>query len=458
MTLRTRLLVWLLGGLTLVGLGAGFGLYRNALAEANAVYDEHLRDTALAMRSQGFFQQSPRLTEADVEADIVVQVWSLDGVRVHLSQPHAVLPGLTTLGFSTVETLPGERWRVFGLLTPFNVIQVAQPLAVREARAARLAGRLLVALALVLPILAVLIWFAVGRSLKPVDRLAHEVQARRSDELARLPTAGLPGEIQPLVSALNTLLKRAEDAREHERAFIADAAHELRTPLTALRLQLDRLANAPEAERHAAIESLGEGISRAGRLIEQLLAMARSQSSPDSARSQVNVVDIASAVVAELLPFADARHVEIGVTSSTPVTLRADADALHTLVRNLVDNAIRHSPDGGHVDIDVTEEPGAAVLEVTDEGKGIRLSDRARAFERFHRLKGAPSGGSGLGLAIVRNVAESHAGTVELLEGPGGRGLRVRVRIPLHEQEKPLAGEQASAAPGPGPAPFAEPS
>jgi two-component system OmpR family sensor kinase len=458
MTLRTRLLVWLLGGLTIVGLGAGFGLYRNALGEANAVYDEHLRDTALAMRSQGFFQPSPRLSEADVEADIVVQVWSLDGVRVHLSQPHAVLPGLTTLGYSTVETLPGEHWRVYGLMTPFNVIQVAQPLAVREARAARLAGRMLVALALVLPILAGLIWFAVGRSLKPVDRLAREVQARRSDQLSRLPTEGLPGEIQPLVSALNTLLKRAEDAREHERAFIADAAHELRTPLTALRLQLDRLANAPEAERHGAIESLADGISRAARLIEQLLAMARSQSSPDSARNEVNLADVASSVVAELLPLADARHVEIGVTSSTPVTLRADADALHTLVRNLVDNAIRHSPEGGHVDTAVTAEPGTAVLEVTDEGKGIRPADRARAFERFHRLRGAPTGGSGLGLAIVRTIVEAHAGTVELLDGPGGRGLRVRVRIPLHEQEKTLAGLQASAASAADPAPSAQPS
>jgi signal transduction histidine kinase len=342
-------------------------------------------------------------------------------------------------------------------MTPFNVIQVAQPLAVREARAARLAGRMLIALALVLPILAALIWFAVGRSLQPVDRLAREVQARPGGELARLPTEGLPGEIQPLVSALNTLLRRAEDAREHERAFIADAAHELRTPLTALRLQLDHLANAPEAQRHAAIESLGEGITRAARLVEQLLAMARSQSSPSSARSDVNLADIAGAVVAELLPLADARRVEIGVTSPAPVTLRADADAIHTLARNLVDNAIRHSPEGGHVEIGVSQEAGAAILEVTDEGKGIRPADRARAFERFHRLKGAPSGGSGLGLAIVRSVAESHSGTVELLDGPGGRGLRVRVRIPLREQEKSPAGEPP-AAPGSAPAPFAPPS
>jgi two-component system, OmpR family, sensor kinase len=430
MTLRARLLLWLLGGLSLVGIGAGVALYRNALAEANAVYDEHLRDTALALRSQGFRPQPPQLSDANPDADIVVQVWSLDGVRVHLSQPHAVLPGLTQLGFSTVQTLPDERWRVYGLMTPFNVIQVAQPLAVREARAARLAGRLLLALALVLPILAGLAWFAVGRSLRPVDRLARDVRARSAGELARLPTEGLPGEIQPLVSSINSLLRRAEDMREHERAFIADAAHELRTPLTALRLQIDRLANANDAERQLAISSLGEGVTRASRLIEQLLAMARSQAAAHSARSSVDLAELSRSVVAEMLPLADAKRIDIGVSATDSVQFPADGDALRALIGNLVDNAIRYSPEDGHVDVAVSGTETSAILTVTDEGKGIRPADRARVFERFHRLKGATPGGSGLGLAIVKAIADAHGAAVVLEDGPRGRGLRVRVTFP----------------------------
>ncbi|MBV9621344.1 MAG: sensor histidine kinase N-terminal domain-containing protein, partial [Gammaproteobacteria bacterium] len=179
-SLRARLLAWLLGGVLVVGAAGGFIVYRNALLEADAFFDYHLRQTALVLRDEPVeYQLAPRLPPEDAAAyDFVVQVWSLDGVRVYLSRPHAVLPNVTTLGFATVDTREG-RWRVFGVQAETRVIQVAQPMSVRQARAAELALQTLKPFALLLPGLALLIWLAVGQALRPLERLTGQVRARR---------------------------------------------------------------------------------------------------------------------------------------------------------------------------------------------------------------------------------------------------------------------------------------
>ena len=248
-SLRARLLGWLLGGVLAVGALGGFIVYHNALREADAFFDYHLRQTALVLRDEPVgYQLAPRIAAPDPGYDFVVQVWSLDGVRVYLSRPHAALPQVTTLGFSTVGSAEG-RWRVFGVQAETRVIQVAQPMSVRQQRAAELAYQTLKPFALLLPALALLIWFAVGHALKPLQRLTALVKARRIESLEALPAEPLPGEVQPLVRALNELLARLRSALGRERAFMADAAHELRTPLTALHLQMGMLAGAQERER-----------------------------------------------------------------------------------------------------------------------------------------------------------------------------------------------------------------
>ncbi len=196
-SLRARLLAWLLAGVVLVGAVGGLVVYRNALAEAGSFFDYHLRQTALILRDEPVeYQLTPRFPPQDAAYDFVVQVWSLDGVRVYLSRPHAVLPQITTLGFATVETREG-RWRVFGVQAETRVIQVAQPMSVREGRAAELALDTLKPFALLLPVLALFIWFAVGRALVPLERLTALVKARRVDALEALPDARLPDEVQP---------------------------------------------------------------------------------------------------------------------------------------------------------------------------------------------------------------------------------------------------------------------
>lgn len=432
-SLRTRLLLWLLGAVLLTGIAGAAFLYRQALAEADIVFDQQLRETAHALRDRSFLQPAPEFGEREAAADLVVQVWSLTGVRVYLSQRHASLPGLTTLGFSTVRTPEGE-WRVYGLRTPFNVIQVAQPMRVRESRAAHLAARVLLPLLLLMPALGMVIWISVGRVLAPLRRLAQQVGSRPAVESAPLREQGLPAEVQPLVASLNDLLGRLNSQRERERRFIADAAHELRTPLTALRLQLRGLDQAGEQERRAAIEALEAGVGRASRLVEQMLALARQDAPEPGAGSEVRrplvLAELARQVIGELYAAAEAKQVDLGLDdAASEARVVGEPEALKTLLRNLLDNAIRHSPQGGRIDVSVRGAGSAVELEVLDQGPGIPEAERGRVFDRFYRAPDAPPGGSGLGLAIVRSIAEAHAATVTLAGGDDGRGLKVIVRF-----------------------------
>jgi two-component system, OmpR family, sensor kinase len=433
-SLRARLLGWLLAGVVFIGALGGWIVYRNALSEADAFFDYHLRQTALILRDQPVeYLLAPELAPADAAYDFVVQVWSLDGVRVYLSRPHAVLPQVTTLGFATVATSEG-RWRVFGVQALTKVIQVAQPMSVRQQRAAELALQTLRPFALLLPVLALLIWLAVGHALEPLQRLTGLVKARRVDALDSLPDTHLPDEVQPLVSALNDLLARLRAALERERAFVADAAHELRTPLTALHLQMGMLARASgDLERAAAMETLSAGVQRAIRLIEQMLALARQEPRAGAQRVAVRLDDLAREIVAELVPLADAGRIDLGVSAAQPASVYGDPDALRTLLRNLVDNAVRYTRAGGRVDVSVEElagETGGARLTVSDDGPGIPAAERERVFDRFYRRAGASPPGSGLGLSIVRTIAQGHGATLTLGDGLGGKGLSVLVSFP----------------------------
>lgn len=435
-SLRARLLAWLLGAVMLIGLAGGFVIYRNALAEANAFFDYHLRETALLLRDQAYgFADRLGLPQEVPQYDFVVQVWSLDGRRIYVSQPKAVLPVATTLGFATVDSPKAGRWRVFGVVANNHVIQVAQALKVREDRAARLALHTLGPFGVMMPALALLIWWIVGRSLQPLGVLAGSVRERSPEALEPLQTRGLPEEVRPLVNALNDLLGRLSVSLQHERAFIADAAHELRSPLTALSLQLQALASADtDAGRGEAATQLQAGVARATRLVEQLLTLARHQQPAVAEPGTVALDALARETVTALLPLADSRRIDLGITSADPATVRGDADALAALLRNLVDNAIRYTPGGGRVDVAVRREADGShrrtVLEVCDSGPGIPDAERERVFDRFYRAPGTATSGSGIGLSIVKAIAERHGASIELGAGDGGQGLRVRVVFP----------------------------
>ena len=429
-TIRTRLLVWLLSAVVAAGLSGAYTIYGTALTGADQVFDEQLQQTALSLRDQSFeFALPPQLPASETRNSVVVQVWTSAGVRVYFSEVYRELPGLQRPGFSNV-TVGKVAWRVLSVPSRNYVIQVAQPLAVRQQRAVALALQTLQPLALMLPVLGTAIWLIVGAQLRPLDRIAESVRQRKPDALEPLSEAGLPDEIRPLVIALNELLARLRAALDAQQAFVADAAHELRTPLTAVRLQVQLAEQAAsDEEKQTAFSQLRGGIDRAARLVEQLLNLARHEAAPASSE-MVSLDALAQDVVADLAPLADARGQDFGIADTSPISVRGDPHALRMLLRNLADNAIRYTPRGGRVDVSVGRSLGVAFLRVTDTGPGIPAEDRERVFGRFFRRAGSDAPGSGLGLAIVQQIVKNHNGIIEMEDNPAGPGLRVTVRFP----------------------------
>ena len=443
-SIRARLLASLLATVALAALLLGVAAYRNVLAETEHLFDYQLRQMALSLRDQGEIAPPQAGPLGDADFDFVVQIWTVDGRAIYASRAHAALPSRAVLGFADV-AVPGGTWRTYSVATPYRVIQVAQPAAIRRRLAARSAFGSVVPLLAVAPLLAAAVWWVVALAIRPLERLARDVRSRDAAAMQPLGLdARLPDEAAPLVEALNALLARLAAAFDAQRAFVADAAHELRSPLTALRLQLGRLrrlgAGGDAAAREAALDALAAGVERAVRLVEQLLLLARSEPSASTAAANeaIDLGELARQAVADTVPQAAARGTELALDAEPEVTVTGDRAALAALVRNLADNAVRHSPPEAKVRLTVAkEEGGAAILCVDDDGPGIPAADRERVFDRFYRREPAPASddgraeaaqGSGLGLAIVRRIAERHGATVALESSPLG-GLRVRVRF-----------------------------
>ncbi len=430
-SIRARLLIALLALVAAISLLAGTLTYRRVLAETSTLFDYQLRQMALSLRSQVFMAPRLELPPDQIDADFVIQIWDLFGTRVYLSRPGLPMINQTALGYSDVR-VRGEPWRTYGLQTVDGVIQIAQPQRVREQLARGAALRVVLPLLLLLPVLGAAIAGVVRSGLLPLQRIAIEVQRRDVHSLAPIAVTSLPREVAPLVLELNRLLIRLHSAFQAQRAFIADAAHELRSPLTAVRLDLQLLDRAPDAAaRLEARANLGAAVERAIHLVEQLLTLARNEPRDDRGELSPVVLEAAAAEgVADTHALALARGIDLGLDAEPGVRVPGDRDALRTLVRNLVDNAVRCTPAGGRVQVRTGKTSRGAVLEVTDSGPGIPAADRERVFDRFYRRASAPQGGSGLGLAIVKAIADRHGARVTLADASGG-GLQVTVDFAL---------------------------
>jgi len=431
-SIRRQLLLWLLCGLALAVVVAGARIYTQTLDEANELFDYHLQQMAASLPNDSFGPLPPSsAAELGAEDGLVVQIWDRNGLELYFSRPASKLPQRAELGFSTVNT-PRGSWRVFSALEQNNVVQVAQPMSVRQNLAAGMALRALGPLLALLPVLGILIWITIGRGLRPLDRIAAALGRRTPDSLEPLPEAGLPREIQPLVQALNELLGRLERALESQKAFVADAAHELRTPLTAVQLQIQLAERAStDIEREEAFSRLKRGQARAAHLVQQLLTLARQEPGiTPPPHAPVDLAELARVVLSEYAPVAANRNISLAIGETAPASVSGDFEALRVMLGNLVDNAIRYTPEGGAVGIALRLRERKAVLEVSDTGPGIPPEDRARVFDRFYRREATHVAGSGLGLAIVKNIADRHRASILLEDCAPGPGLRVSVIFP----------------------------
>jgi signal transduction histidine kinase len=429
-SIRARLLIALIILVAFVSVLAAAVTYRRVLNETSTLFDYQLRQMALSLRNQVSLAPRIEVPPDQGDADFVIQIWDIFGARTYLSRPGLPMINQTVLGYADLR-LRGEDWRAYGLQTADGVIQIAQPVRVREELARAAAARVAIPLLFLLPIMAAAVTWSVRRGLLPLQHVTAEVQRRDVRSLKPLGELNLPKEIEPLVRELNRLLARLQEAFDAQRAFISDAAHELRSPLTALRLQLQLLDRAPnEAARLEARTRLGAAVERAIHLAEQLLTLARSD--PEEVGGNFAPVDLGEAAaggIADTHDLALARHTELSLDAPSVLPIQGDAEAIRILVRNLVDNAVRYTPPGGSVRVHCRASLQGVDLEVTDTGPGIAPADRDRVFDRFYRRAGAHESGSGLGLAIVKAIADRHGARIALDDAPGG-GLRVTVTFP----------------------------
>ncbi|BDG02324.1 ATP-binding protein [Anaeromyxobacter oryzae] len=450
-SIRRTLLVALLAAVAAVTLAAAFLVYRLARQEIDTIFDYHLRQIALTFRSQVAGRGAPAGDAGD-GFDYAIQIWDIDGERLYLSRPDADLPENAELGFTTVRTPSGGDWRVYSTELSGLVVQVAQPLRVRQRLAFAAASRTLVPVLLMLPLLAMLVWRSVGRALAPLDRLAGAVASRTPSALALLPEAETPAEVMPLVRSLNELLARLGAALAAQRAFVADAAHELRTPLAALALQVQLAERARDpGERATALADVRAALDRTTHVVQQLLTLARAEpdAAPATVLEPVHLAELAVQAVADHARLAEARGVDLGATElAGDAVVAGDAAALRTLLANLVENALRYAP-GARVDVSAGVGDGRPYLAVADRGPGIPAPERRRVFDRFYRRGGSAEPGSGLGLAIVKAIADRHGAAVVLQDAPGG-GLTVRIDFPARAAVA-AAPESDRAAPAPVP-------
>ncbi len=426
-SLRRRLLWLVLAAIALASVLQASSAYRTALQQADMMFDYHLQE--LARSVQGGMHVAPSDERSN---DVLVQIWAPDGAQIFRSTEMA-LPEHAVLGFSDM-AVNGVPYRVYSLQTPEQTIQIAQDLDERQRRARVLAVRAVLPVALLAPLLMLAVWWLISRSLAPVERMRRQVAGRAADDLAPLPDAGLPEEVLPLVRELNLLFGRVRVAFAAQQNFVADAAHELRSPLTALKLQAQALrrAGGDAAALETAVARLNEGIERAIQLVGQLLVLAREEGERGSAAQwqRIDLEDLARQAVADVLPQAQARQIDVGLVTQGQVWVRGQREPLHILLRNLLDNAVKYSPEGGQVDLALGQHGGAPTLAVEDSGPGIPEEERERVFDRFYRTADSHVAGSGLGLAIVRAIARRHGAQVKLDRSERLGGLKAEIVFP----------------------------
>lgn len=372
---------------------------------------------------------------------LAFQAWDVAEGRRLVSSPaapaQAMAPGFTP-GFS-VPVVDGVPWRVFAVSDASGRVQVQVGIpesAVHLEMKRWFRASIGTAVGLLLAF-AVAIWLVIEWSLRPVARMTDALETRTALDLSPLPEAGLPTEVVPLVRAFNALMARLAEALQHEREFIGEAAHELRTPLAALLAQAQVLQHAGDGdEARRALEDLIAGIERSARLAQQLLDAARVESGGGVARATDLDLALVAGMVADEFAQVAARNGQSLEVEAGHAPVRGDIDDLGILVRNLVDNALRHGGPSARVRLStgVEDDGGArvAVLRVQDDGPGIDDADRERVFERFYRAgNGHRAAGIGMGLSLVRRVVAAHGGTVQCGAGLDGRGCGMEIRLPL---------------------------
>lgn len=451
--LRSHLLRWLLIPLFVL-LAIGFHVtYQRSLEQVHRAFDRTLLGSALSMAESVVVRHGTLTVDMPYAALEMLDTPEQDRIfyRVTCLEPRFLVTGYDDL--PVPEALPGperpvfldtvrhgEPLRMVAMLRPLYepgfpgpvLIQVAETMEARQALSRRLlVGSAAVQLALI-GAAAVLIAFGVTQGLLPLKRLRAEIRARAEDDLTPMDAGAVPREVAPLIEAINVHTERQRQLNETHRQFIADASHQLKTPLTVLKTQAAlALRQRDPDDVLRIVREIHDSTDATSRVIQQLLALARSEQGAPVATQGVDLVALAREATFDLLPQALAKSIDLGFEDGGAVEVPGQPLLLREIASNLVDNAIRYTPEGGRITVRVARgDDAAARLEVEDDGPGIPEAERGKVFDRFYRVAGTSAEGCGLGLAIVRQIAERHGARIVLATARGGRGLSASVVFP----------------------------
>jgi two-component system, OmpR family, sensor histidine kinase TctE len=451
-SIRRRLLTFLISSLVLMVAGASAVSYWVALRSANDAYDRSLLDPALDIAENLRIDATGAHVDLPVKALEVLVYDQVDRVIFQVRSPtNSIIEGSRDLPpppelgrgqqifFDGVSD--GEDIRIAAHRTASGyIVQVGETLHKRN----RLIGEILVAD--VVPTLLVafaataLSWLGVTRALRPLEQLRLDLMRRAPRDLRPLPEAAAPVEIAPVVEAFNGLLSQVREASTMQQRFLANAAHQLRTPLAGLQMHLELLLRRTLVPGVIdEVERMHGATVRAGRLANQLLALAKAESARDQSREleRVDLRAIAGEAAAEWAPKAHALGIDLGF-SLDPAEFKGDSLLLSELLDNLLDNALRYTPSGGSVTVRTGCIEGVPFLCIEDTGPGIPESERGKVLERFYRIPGTPGEGSGLGLSIVQEVVARHNGVLAIDVPAAHPGTRFCVYF---TQSVPSAGQ-----------------
>ena len=453
-SLQARLLTLLLALVSVVWLAAAVLTWFDARHELDELLDGHLAQAAALLVAQ---QTRAPGDDDDAVADapslhkyaprVAFQMFHEGQLVLRSANASSTPMSHAMQGFATVRLADGALWRVFSTRGVERDVQVyvGEQITSRNTILWAVLRSMTLPLFIALPLLALAGWWAVRQGLAPLRQLSELLSQRRAQALEPVVLGNLPSEMRPLVQALNGLFERVDYMLVSERRFTADAAHELRTPIAAIRAQAQVAlgAGADTAQREYALQATLAGCDRATRLVEQLLLLARLEATAASAAESVARVDLsalAQRVAAELAPVALAHQQTLTLEALAPCPVDGDELLLAVMLRNLLDNAVRYSPDGASIQIEVVRQSGQAELRVQDSGAGMTESEMARLGERFYRVLGHEQSGSGLGWSIVKRIADAAGAQVRVGRSPLLGGVAVTVRWPAQSTSASDAG------------------
>jgi two-component system sensor histidine kinase TctE len=452
-SLRVQLAVWLLTPLLAVWAFNAWLTYENAIQSANGAHDRTLLGSVLAIAERisvvddaivvDLPYSSLEMLESSLQGRVYYRV-SQGGTR-HVTgyedlRPPAAKLELGKPYFYDSEYL-GEPVRVAALLKRLYdetvkepvLIQVAETAELRHSMSWQIVSDSAVKELVLILLAAALMWWAVNRGLRPLYELRNQVSRRSRTDLSRIEVELVPSELKPLIQAINEHTAQVAKIMSAQKQFVADAAHQLKTPLTVLRTQADFASKQNDiAAVNEVLDDLRANTERVSHLVDQLLSLNRAEAAAP-VLGEIDLTDFARTTTFEWLPLALRKSIDLGFEGEGPLKIKAHKVLLHELLANLLDNAVRFTPQGGQITLRVTTRGAHAVLSVEDTGPGIPEEERERIFDRFYQIPGRDSPGCGLGLAITREIANLHQATLYLGTPASGKGTVFVVEFPLIE-------------------------